>query len=117
MKTVKIGVMPEKQFRQYMIDIATGRTTPKRGSPKIWFHSMKSLAEVLSDNNRALLKIIAEEEPETIKELAEISGRQPSNLGRTLKTFERYGFIKMEKNAKTKKPIAKAVDFDIRLSA
>ena len=117
MKTVKIGVMPEKQFRQYMIDIATGRTTPKRGSPKIWFHSMKSLAEVLSDNNRALLKIIAEEEPETIKELAEISGRQPSNLGRTLKTFECYGFIKMKKNAKTKKPIAKAVDFDIRLSA
>jgi predicted transcriptional regulator len=117
MKTVKIGVMPEKQFRQYMIDIATGRTTPKRGPPKIWFHSMKSLAEVLSDNNRTLLKIIAEEEPETIKELAEISGRQPSNLGRTLKTFERYGFIKMEKNAKTKKPIAKAVDFDIRLSA
>jgi len=117
MKTVKIGVMPEKQFRQYMLDIATGRIIPKRGSPKIWFHSMKSLAEVLSDNNRTLLKIIAEEEPETIKELAEISGRQPSNLGRTLKTFERYGFIKIEKNAKTKKPIAKAVDFDIRLSA
>ncbi len=117
MKTIKIGVMPEKQFRQYMIDIATGRTTPKRGSPKIWFHSMKSLAEVLSDNNRTLLKIIAEEQPETIKELAKISGRQPSNLGRTLKTFEHYGFIKIEKNAKTKKPIAKAVDFDIRLSA
>jgi predicted transcriptional regulator len=117
MKTVKIGVMPKKQFRQYMIDIATGRTTPKRGSPTIWFHSMKSLAEVLSDNNRTLLKIIAEEQPETIKELAKISRRQPSNLGRTLKTFERYGFIKIEKKAKTKKTIAKAIDFDIRLSA
>lgn len=117
MKTVKIGVMSEDKLRQYMLDIAAGRVVPKRGSPKIWFHSIKSLAEVLSDNNRALLKIIADEEPETIKELAQLSGRQPSNLGRTLKTFERYGFIKMEKTARTKKPIAKAVDFDIMVSA
>lgn len=117
MKTVKIGVMSEDKLRQYMLDIAAGRIVPKRGAPKIWFHSIKSLAEVLSDNNRALLKIIADEEPETIKELAQLSGRQPSNLGRTLKTFERYGFIKMEKTARTKKPIAKAVDFDIMVSA
>ncbi len=117
MKTVKIGVMSEDKLRQYMLDIAAGRIVPKRGAPKIWFHSIKSLAEVLSDNNRALLKMIADEEPETIKELAQLSGRQPSNLGRTLKTFERYGFIKMEKTARTKKPIAKAVDFDIMVSA
>jgi len=117
MKTIKIGVMPENKFQQYMLDIAAGRTIPKRGSPKIWFHSMKSLAEVLSDNNRALLKIIADEEPQTIKELAKISGRQPSNLSRTLKTFEHYGFITIEKIDKTKKPIAKAIDFDIVLTA
>ena len=117
MKTVKIGVMSEDKLRQYMLDIAAGRIVPKRGAPKIWFHSIKSLAEVLSDNNRALLKIIADKEPETIKELAQLSGRQPSNLGRTLKTFESYGFIKMEKTARTKKPVAKAVDFDIMVSA
>jgi predicted transcriptional regulator len=117
MKTIKIGVMPEKKLRQYMLDIAAGKIIPKRGTPKIWFHSMKSLAEVLSDNNRALLKIIADEKPETIKELAQLSGRQPSNLGRTLKTFEYYGFIKFEKRARKKKPIAKAIDFDIMLTA
>lgn len=117
MKTIKIGVMPENKLRQYMLDIASGRITPKRGAPKIWFHSIKSLAEVLSDNNRALLKMIADENPETIKELAQISGRQPSNLGRTLKIFEHYGFIKMEKTARAKKPIAKAIEFDIQLTA
>lgn len=41
-----------------MLDIAAGRTIPKRGSPKIEFHSMKSLAEVLSDINRELLKLL-----------------------------------------------------------
>ncbi|MDX2507765.1 MAG: transcriptional regulator [Gammaproteobacteria bacterium] len=100
-----------------MLDIAAGRVVPKCGSPKIWFHSIKSHAEVLSDNNRELLKIIADEEPETINELAQLSGRQPSNLGRTLKTFKRYGFIKMGKTARTKKSIAKVIDFDILVSA
>jgi len=27
--------------------------------------------------------------------MAELSGRQPSNLSRPLKTFERYGFVEM----------------------
>lgn len=116
-KRIKIGIMPADKFQQHMIDIAAGRTTPKRGEPKIWFHSMKSLAEVLSDSNRALLKLIADEAPETIKELAEMSGRKPSNLGRTLKTFEHYGFVSMEKHAKAKKPIAKVTDFDICITA
>lgn len=117
MKTVKIGVMPEKKLRQYMLDIAAGRIELEQSTPKIWFHSIKSMAEVLSDNNRALLKIIADKEPETIKELAQITGRKPSNLGRTLKTFERYGFIKIEKNSRCKKPVAQAINFDVILSA
>ena len=91
MKRIKIGIMPKDEFQQYLIDIAAGRLVPKRGDPKIWFHSMKSVAEVLSDKNRKLLKIIADQEPETIQELADITGREPSNLGRTLKTFENYG--------------------------
>lgn len=117
MKRIKIGVMPADKFHQRMIDIAAGRITPKRGEPKIWFHSMKSLAEVLSDSNRALLKLIADEAPQTIKELADMSGRKPSNLGRTLKTFEHYGFVSIERNARAKKPIANVIDFDICINA
>ena len=117
MNKIKIGVMPTKQLHERMIDIAAGRYIPKRGEPKIWFSSMKSLAEVLSDNNRLLLKIIAESKPENIKELAELSGRQPSNLSRTLKTFERYGFVEMVAGKRSKKPVAKSVDFDICIPA
>lgn len=117
MNKLKIGIMPTDKFHQRVIDIAAGRYVPKRGEPKIWFSSMKSLAEVLSDNNRALLKIIAESKPENIKELAEISGRQPSNLSRTLRTFERYGFVEMVAGKRSKKPVAKAVDFDISIPA
>ncbi len=111
---IKIGIMESKAFQKYTIDIAAGRVKVKRGAPKIWFSSMESLGKVLSDKNRLLLKIIADEKPETIKELADMTGRQPSNLSRTLRTFENYGFVEMVKTARSKKPIAKATEFNIQ---
>lgn len=114
---IKIGIMESKAYQQRTIDIAAGRIKPERGAPKIWFSSMDSLGKVLSDKNRLLLKIIADESPETIQELADITGRQPSNLSRTLKTFENYGFVEMVKSARSKKPIAKATEFNIQTYA
>jgi len=117
MKKVKIGIMPREQYQKRMIDIAAGRLKPNRGEPKVWFHSMKSLCEVLSEKNVELLQTIMEQEPETISELADITGRQPSNLGRTLKTLEFYGFVELKKHNKTKRPIAKSAAFDIQYGA
>ena len=117
MKRIKIGIMSTKDVHKRIIDIAAGRYVPKRGEPKVWFNSMKSLSEVLSDNNRELLKIIADSAPENIQELADITGRKASNLGRTLKTFEHYGFVKMIKRSRSKKPVVIATEFDIRMRA
>ncbi|MBL4867952.1 MAG: MarR family transcriptional regulator [Pseudomonadales bacterium] len=113
MKTMKIGIMPRKQFQQRILDIAAGRHIPKRGEPKVWFSSMKSLSEVLSDNNVQLLQLIEEHHPETLKELAELSGRQQSNLNRTLKTMERYGIVELKKTSKFVRPVVKASSFSI----
>ena len=85
MKPIVIGVMPQKQIRARMIAIAKGEYKPKAGEPKIWFTSMRSVAEVLSDQNRALLKVIRATNPDSVAVLAKITGRQPSNLSRTLK--------------------------------
>eukprot|EP01034_Spumella_vulgaris_P026982 gene26982-33636_t len=38
---------------------------------------MRSLAEVLSDDNRALLKVIQDSKPQSISSLADITGRKP----------------------------------------
>ena len=115
MNKLKIGIMPREQFQRRMVDIAAGKSKAKRGEPKVWFNSMKSLSEVLSDNNVRLLKLINEHQPETLAELAELSGRKPSNLSRTLKTMEKYGIVKLEKHDSRKvRPIAKATEFDIQ---
>lgn len=59
-----------------MLAIAKGEYKVKPSDPKIWFTSMKSLAEVLSDDNRALLKVIREAQPESISDLAGLTGRE-----------------------------------------
>ena len=113
MKKIVIGIMPQDKIRKRVLAIARGDYKPKRNEPKIWFPSMKSVAEVLSDQNRALLKMIAEMQPETLTELADAAGRQMSNLSRTLKTMEHYGFVELRKNKRSVKPVVKATEFEI----
>ncbi len=116
MSKLKIGIMPREQFQRRVVDIAIGRIEVKRSEPKIWFNSMKSLSEVLSDHNVRLLRLIDKHQPETLAELAEISGRKSSNLSRTLKTMEKYGIVELQKYDSRKiRPVAKATEFDIQL--
>lgn len=103
MKQIKVGIMPLKEFQAYTRAIVTGKHKRKRGEPKIWFNSMASLAQVLSDQNRELLTLIAEAEPESISELARLSHRSQSNLTRTLKKMERYGLVNMKTGERGKK--------------
>ena len=113
MKAVKIGIMPQEQIRARVLAIARGEVKARAGEPKIWFTSMKSLAEVLSDDNRALLKVIRDTKPESVTSLAAATGRTPGNLSRTLKTMSNYGIVEMRRERKVVRPIAKATEFQI----
>jgi predicted transcriptional regulator len=101
-KVIKVGIMPLEMFKQYTIAIAKGEYRPKKTEPKVWFNSMKSLANVLSEENQALLKLIIKNNPKSLKELAGISGRKANNLLRTLRTMENYGFVKLMEGKKGK---------------
>lgn len=117
MTVLKIGVMPREKFQQRILDIASGKYKPKKNEPKIWFHSMKSIGELLNDKNIRLLKIIEEKKPESLKILSELSGREVSNLSRTLHKMATYGIVELEKHKRSIKPIAKATDFNIMCTA
>ena len=113
MKVVKIGIMPQEQIRARVLAVARGEVKARAGEPKIWFTSMKSLAEVLSDDNRALLKVIRDTKPESVTSLAAATGRTPGNLSRTLKTMSNYGIVEMRREKRLVRPIAKATEFQI----
>jgi predicted transcriptional regulator len=113
MSKVIIGILSQEKMRERVLAIAKGEYKPEPSEPKIWFTSMRSLAEVLSDDNRALLKIIQETHPESISSLAVITGRKPSNLSRTLKTMSNYGLVEMRREKNHVRPIAVATEFQI----
>ena len=113
MKAIVIGILPQEKIRQRILAVARGEYKPKPNEPKIWFTSMRSLAEVLSDENRALLKVIEDTRPTSISSLAETTGRKPGNLSRTLKTMSNYGIVEMKRERNQVRPVAKATAFRI----
>ena len=82
-------------------------------TPTVWFASWRQLAGVLSDENRALLRLIEDQQPRTVMELAELSGRAASNLSRTLRNLEGYGLVKLHRSPDTRavRPEALATEF------
>ena len=65
--------------------------------PTVWFPSMATLAAVLSEDNRALLRLIHDQRPSSLTALAELTGRQVPNLSHTLRMMESYGLVMLKK--------------------
>jgi len=96
MNTLRVGIASREVYKKRTLAIAKGEYVPAKGEPKVWFESLGALSQVLSDQNRDLLKLIMETRPQSLTELAESSGRATSNLSRTLRTMERYGLVHFE---------------------
>ena len=112
-KAIKIGIMPLKDYQDRTIAIARGEYRPRKDEPKIWFESLKALGEVMNNRNQELLRVIVRHEPGSLKELAELTGRQVSNLSRTLSTMERVGLVKLTRNGRKISPEVVATDFTV----
>lgn len=112
-KIMKIGIISKDEYKNRTIAIANGKYVPQRGEPKIWFESLQAMAQILSNENQQLLKIIISQKPKSIKELEFITGRKSSNLSRTLKTMERYGIVDLAKQKKSVIPKVNVTDFKL----
>lgn len=112
-KILKIGIISRDDYKKRTVAIARGEYKPKKYEPKVWFESVQSMAQVLSSENQKLLRIIKEQKPTSLKELALVSGRKRSNLSRTLNTMSRYGIVDLVKQERTVKPIVKVTNFKV----
>lgn len=113
-KVVHIGIMPFEKYKQRTLDIAAGRYKPKANEPKLWFTSLKVAGEILNDKNLELLSIIRDRHPESMSELAELTGRAVPNVSRTLYKMQDYGLVKLEKRNHSVRPVAVAERFELR---
>jgi predicted transcriptional regulator len=114
-KVLRIGILSHQEYMERTLAIAKGEYLPRPDEPKVWFESPKSLAEVLSNDNRKLLSIICRHQPESLKDLVQLSGRKSSNLSRTLRTMEKFGIVSLVKEHKHVRPIVNATTFQIEL--
>ena len=113
MNTIRVGIMSKELYRQRTIDIAKGVYKPKSEEPKVWFESIKSMAQILSSENQSLLQVILDNHPKSLKELEKLTGRAKSNLSRTLKTLERYGIVELHKEKNSLVPEVIATQFKV----
>ena len=112
-KLLKVGILSREEYQKRTISIARGEYRPRKNGPKIWFESLKSMSQVLSADNQALLKLIIEKNPESLAELEKLSHRKKSNLSRTLKTLEKYGIVELPRKDGRLAPRVLATDFRV----
>src|SRR3546814_11458404 len=108
MTTLKVGIADPEEMKARTMRIARGEEKPAPSDPTVWFASTESFARLLSAGNRELLRIIHEQEPGSLEELAQITGRATPNVSRTLKKMESFGLVHMEKG-KGLKLVAKVI--------
>ncbi|MBN2825646.1 MAG: helix-turn-helix domain-containing protein [Campylobacterales bacterium] len=111
--SIKVGIMSKEQYKKRTIAIAKGKYVPTKDEPKVWFESIGSLSQILSSQNQQLLQVIIDNNPQSLKELEELTGRAKPNLSRTLKTLQRYGIVELNRIHNALVPTVKATHFSV----
>ena len=77
-------IMSHNELRNEMIAVAKGEKKAPADAHEQSFESVEALMRLLTPENRELLAIIRDRKPQSIAELAQLSGRAAPNLTRTL---------------------------------
>jgi predicted transcriptional regulator len=116
MTELKIGIMPGREYQQYILDVVSGKRRIDPAMPTMMFSNIESLTRLIFAN-LDLLELIAQQRPKTMAELSQLSGRRPSNLSRTLKSLELHGLISLEDSpaGRGKKPVLLVSSLNIQI--
>ncbi|CAA6606349.1 conserved hypothetical protein [Rhodospirillaceae bacterium LM-1] len=104
MTTLRIGIRSHQEAKAHLLAIARGQAKRAKNEPTVWLTSLASLAQLLNEENMALLGTIRDGKPASLTELAEITGRSLPSLSRTLAKMEEYGLIEIAEAGRSKAP-------------
>jgi predicted transcriptional regulator len=76
MTKLKVGIASYEEMKALTLAIARGQRKLAPQEPRVWFPSTESFAKVLSAGNRDRLRLIAEKAPDSLDELAQLTGRK-----------------------------------------
>ncbi|MFC7081669.1 hypothetical protein [Halorussus caseinilyticus] len=69
------------------------------------FANEKQLGSVFDERTYALLRVVRENSPDSIRETARLVGRDVKNVHRELTKLEALGIIRFEKDGQSKRPV------------
>ncbi len=75
-RVMKVGIISKADYIKRTVAIAKGDYKPRKDEPKIWFDSIKSMAQVLGNENQKLLRLIIDHRPHSLSELERISEKK-----------------------------------------
>ena len=84
--------------------VARGEKPAPADAARPSFESVEAVIRLLTPENRQLLAVIRDRKPQSINELAEMTGRAAPNLTRTLAKLEAVGFVRMRTVERRKVP-------------
>ena len=102
MSTFKMQTL--QSLREEMRAVARGERPAPADAGRPTFESVEALLHLLTPHNRQLLATIRDRKPQSVTELAELTGRAQPNLTRTLAKLEGAGFITMKAIGRRKAP-------------
>ncbi|QCC59267.1 hypothetical protein NP511_12640 [Natrinema thermotolerans] len=65
----------------------------------------QQLSDVFNERTYALLRVIRDEDPESIRETARVVGRDVKNVHEELTTLEALGIIRFDDDGRSKRPV------------
>lgn len=102
----KHRVMSHEALKAELQSVARGEAPPPADAGAVSFNSVEALARLLTPENRSLLALIRDREPQSVAELARLTGRAEPNLTRTLDKLGAMGLLTFERDGRRKVPKA-----------
>src|SRR5262249_35637166 len=106
---VKYKVQSLRSLREEMKAVARGARPAPGDAAMPSFDSVDAVVRLLTPENRALLALIRDRKPQSLAELAQLSGRAQPNLTRTLAKMQAAGFVRMTPAGRRRKAPSVAI--------
>jgi predicted transcriptional regulator len=114
-KNVTIGIKSLDQNMKEILHVVKeakhGRfpKTPLRGT---YFISLEAMLSVLTTKRLELLKLIREKQPDSIYELAQLSGRHLKNIQEDISLLNRLDLVSLGRKSHARSKTTPRVDYD-----
>jgi predicted transcriptional regulator len=114
-RPLQVGIASPASVKERLLAAARGEKPFRPEDSKLWFASLDALFRVLTPENRQMMAVISQERPRSVCSLAERLGRDQGNVSRALSQLEQYGFVRLTRDGREKRPEAAISKIDIHL--